>query len=733
MAEPVYYYQWQNPILVEDIYPFRKAKLIDFLATFEEARIWKEYQEKGEDDPEIKEIVVNIKEEMQQRRATVDRDLKKMIEDRLVSDKYFALVSGRDEENLRRKRIYYLERILRIAENNLGEMEYTRNRNLKKAEWDWSGAADPEAMKQRFLDRAAELITKIQEVEKNAQEIQKFLNLYEQQAQLPEVEGELSLSIAALFKIRKFREELKNKNQHELLQLILDSHFDKNNPDKFWLNQILPYPDPENQLDWKDFILNPDGRDGDWLEYMTIHFSGMRYKSAHGSWADPCYLLQLLESSEIEDELDGIHKIAPDQIRQMCDQTVKKLEDDLAIEIKRENERIARVKQEKEQAVQQKQDSRIAAIEVKDKEDQAKHEKSVKFLKFYIARLKWQFCLTYLKRYRSALKVAEIEQANEAEKDAALDMLVAFKERKAKDGDPIPEWAWAEMVKYTRLRNQLAQEGWERYDPARWKWESRRWYRILVAWESKDITSWREHHHTTLDLIVTRAVCNEISEHIQHVRGLKPAGGLTGKTQWFYKETRRQNPDEDLHGPFFRQAFHLSDFIPGASIFWSDWQEREPTQWQMVIPFGPFEFLPVGSKIQSDGFTRLEPDKWTYQRWRGGFKRTRRQLKRKELKRLGKSKEEIEKILAEKSGPIVEYLRWTHEAIIVGTVDLISGRYVLTFETGKTGLNLRWFSYLAYNPSVFIGYLPDQSLPVELEENLQLALDRKKVLKFARS
>ena len=28
-----------------------------------------------------------------------------------------------------------------------------------------------------------------------------------------------------------------------------------------------------------------------WLQYMVVHFSGMRYASAHGSWADPKDLL----------------------------------------------------------------------------------------------------------------------------------------------------------------------------------------------------------------------------------------------------------------------------------------------------------------------------------------------------------------------------------------------------------------------------------------------------------
>ena len=39
-----------------------------------------------------------------------------------------------------------------------------------------------------------------------------------------------------------------------------------------------------------------------WLQYMVIHFSGMRYQSAHGSWADPKDLLANLRTTAIEKE-----------------------------------------------------------------------------------------------------------------------------------------------------------------------------------------------------------------------------------------------------------------------------------------------------------------------------------------------------------------------------------------------------------------------------------------------
>src|SRR5690606_13778268 len=39
-----------------------------------------------------------------------------------------------------------------------------------------------------------------------------------------------------------------------------------------------------------------------WLQYMIVHFSGMRYASAHGSWADPKDLLAQLRLAEVKQE-----------------------------------------------------------------------------------------------------------------------------------------------------------------------------------------------------------------------------------------------------------------------------------------------------------------------------------------------------------------------------------------------------------------------------------------------
>jgi hypothetical protein len=60
----------------------------------------------------------------------------------------------------------------------------------------------------------------------------------------------------------------------------------------------------------------------------------------------------------------------------------------------------------------------------------------------------------------------------------------------------------------------------------------------LFDWK-KVITVWREEHYRTKRLNVTSAVCNEVAEHIQHLRGIKPPGGLTAKPAWYLSKKQK--------------------------------------------------------------------------------------------------------------------------------------------------------------------------------------------------
>ena len=178
--------------------------------------------------------------------------------------------------------------------------------------------------------------------------------------------------------------------------------------------------------------------------------------------------------------------------------------------------------------------------------------------------------------------------------NACLKELVRYRQESLAEAqrDPtkqaMPNWVWAEICKFTPLRLQVADPDWEAASPERWKWQNNRWREILATWEQKDITSWRQKHRESLDLVVTRAVCNEIAEHIQHFRGLTPAAGLTSKPVWYMRQ-----PADDPRA-YFVQGPAESDFRSGASILWLEWVDTQPNAWQVAHPLKGFKLRPHG-------------------------------------------------------------------------------------------------------------------------------------------
>ena len=59
-----------------------------------------------------------------------------------------------------------------------------------------------------------------------------------------------------------------------------------------------------------------------WLQYMVIHFSGMRYKSSHASWANP---VDLVEALKIDAVKTRYLKPTPQQLDQDCAQAIQEL------------------------------------------------------------------------------------------------------------------------------------------------------------------------------------------------------------------------------------------------------------------------------------------------------------------------------------------------------------------------------------------------------------------------
>ena len=450
-------------------------------------------------------------------------------------------------------------------------------------------------------------------------------------------------------KVEEFKASLAQKNHLELLEEVVQR----------FLKQPERYPL--------------------WLQYMVIHFSGMRYATAHGSWADPKDLLINLRTSAMERDF-------------------KKMDDD-AIEALGQ-ERLSLY--EASTASTSNAPKLAQTQDRKWKEKIAYHLKGLKSLSPYYRR-KALFDL------RLDEENYEVETMTPAQ---ALEALEAIK-------DTLPEWMWKEIVRLTDLRlKEVNDPNWEKRTPAEEEQRNEAQYAefraIMNKWKQDHLTGWREEHDQSNRLIVTRSVCNEVAEQIQHLRGYSPPGGLTAKAPWYLKnEGEKKIPGNPA--PYFIKPVSAKDYNVGASILWLRFVHELPNPWRVAHPLYtksgdgliPKEFL--SKKAGTTG-------KWVYTQ-ADVVKRTRTRLNEKQQK----VKDE-------------QWLRWIHEATVAEVAETAEGPIVLTFETAlpyddprmssvgvfKHDLDNLMFNggEETYNGS-FVGFLPEGKVPVsDLEEML---------------
>jgi len=286
-----------------------------------------------------------------------------------------------------------------------------------------------------------------------------------------------------------------------------------------------------------------------------------------------------------------------------------------------------------------------------------------------------------------------------------------------------PDWVWREIVSRTELRLEVKDMNWETQLASdaqeRWKADNARWRSILAAWENKDVTAWRAKHAATLGLIVTRAVCNEIAEHIQHLRGLIPGGGLTAKPEWYLR-----NQSSQPGKAYFKRPQTTTDLKEGASILFLGWVTAQPNAWQIAKPLTAVDILPASSREKSvnrRGIAKGKGDTWNYRVEGGTYIRTAQPYVTQTVTQPGGRV-----ITKEVRGPeIKEWLRWTHEATIVEVADMADGTFVVTFETGQIGIILRPLGQIINKWDVCVGYMPPNPVPPPA---LASMLDLKRIL-----
>jgi hypothetical protein len=100
----------------------------------------------------------------------------------------------------------------------------------------------------------------------------------------------------------------------------------------------------------------------------------------------------------------------------------------------------------------------------------------------------------------------------------------------------------------------------------------------------------------------------------------------------------------------------------------------------------------------------------------------------KKLRKEGKTEFEIRAMRKERwvrGQMVTEWLRWTHEATVVDVVEMVDGWQVVTFETGKIGINLRSLWRVLNHWDVYVGYTPPADKPPKALADM---LDRKRLL-----
>jgi len=420
-----------------------------------------------------------------------------------------------------------------------------------------------------------------------------------------------------------------------------------------------------------------------WLQYMVIHFSGMRYRSAHGSWADPRDLLINLNACAINDEFK--HK-DDGAIKNLCDARLA-IYTPLAAPLSASNAGPA---------------VRLPALAQAD--DPVWKAKVVDNLRGLSSPSP-----TYRRKALIDLRLDEDEYEIESLTDDQADQLL--KSRK----DEFPDWMWKEIVRLTPLRTQeVDNTSWENsqtvpVNPSVGQVvDTRRWNefrQILVQWKQDNITAWREENAATDELIVSSAVCNEVAEHIQHIRGNTPPGGLAPKPLWYLK-----------NGTFIKASANPADYPVGASILWLNFENDEPGPWcraggmslkngDELIPASIFRNTPAPRTGQPGWLYKQSGDNLATRTW-------------------------VDKDPTVSAGPS-QTVRWRHEATVAAVAETAEGWVVITFETAlprearsmaTIGVFKHYLADLAYAVDSntfnagFVGYLPESpNHPLSLE------------------
>ena len=668
---PTYNFQWQNPVLLKDIYPMRLQKLRDFLIYYKEADLWAEYRNKA-----ISTLAADVAE------YEKGMDAARAVELKQYSD-LKAYFLTKDVRSLFAKYSPIEEEALKLIQTN---------HDIFIASW----PRDIRGERTFIQSRIESFKTQLGFLRDRIRYLQRQLEgMLPEHPNRPKVEAEYKLKndsampmvLEEMEKLRQF-DATYDKLQTPKLEWYRLSKADPNfkTPEEQFLLNYGPktpvtvqnivhlkaeqYAKTLENKDQYQFLAEIRARFEKeprrfplWLQYMVVHFSGMRYKSAHGSWGDPKDLLVRLRLAEVQKAQAALSDV---DVAAKCAQ-------------------------------------KVAQYEGNDPNKPALARATEKAWKDKIALQMPGIKAGGPKTKRASLAALSEEEARyeflTLTTDQALAKLEAMKAQ-------LPAWAWKWIVMLTPLRvNYVTAPGWETFTPAEDKVRfADPLYPLFSKWAADNIGMWRPEHGRTQEVIVTRAVCNETAEHVQHIRGHLPPGGLTDNADRYVRLAASKAP-----GSYFIHPSGPENYTQGASIFWLRYVNSQPSVWQIPKPAQDSKgvgLAPTGTKGAKNAAPTAAP--WTYQS--GGFTRSRTTLNAQKMKVTQN-----------------QWLRWIHEATVIEVVDTADGTYVYTFETslpddfagtsclGVFRNSLRWNLDDGpednYNRS-FVGYAPEGQVPL---------------------
>jgi hypothetical protein len=793
MPDP-YYFQWQNPVLRETIYPMRELKLRDFLLFDYEVELWKTYypiwQENKDQIPESLRNLVQVtfnkeKSKLQQAVQDYDETLRLLCEDVVLNREHdylkriiplvrsmhqlfrerFEGFSVPRQGNFLRDRIAEFQNLLKEVDRHISN----KQRSIRDNGQEWANRNGYQALLDMLSNFTRPMVENELQLLTRFQAAYNRMAVYEQQRKAKEVEWQKKHKTAAELAARIDREvktvekklanlefEISFFRQIRQVQEV-EPHFIESDIKAFYRNEfkridqdILDqiqrihkqiaehFKQPKNTADFLKgrvvFLESclrmapPDSKTAEYRQAIgRKELSKLKeYELAYASREKPAEVQARLQKLEVEhaalsQQLQGFQQKqgGPKGVIEEALRTLKVSRQDQIIALA-DPSRI-RIKD----IVEDKLDSYRSELQEKNAEqlladivrifvkNPGKYPLWLQYMVIHFSGMRyksahgsWQDPKKLLVELRKQkfLQDADSLEIEQLDDRRALEKLARMKAQ-------VPSWMWHEIVRLTDLKvNEVTHQQWEQlsreeidlmYQPGSGKLRQ-----ALFDWK-KVITVWREEHYRTKRLNVTSAVCNEVAEHIQHLRGIKPPGGLTAKPAWYLSEEAKSAKKPDSEQAYFLKPKDAAPFIPGASIFWLRWVRKYPNLAQVTRPL----ILRSG-----DPLVPLENTKPKITIDNNDYKRVVNVQDRDARgKIIGNRQEE-------------QWLRWMHESTVVKVVDTAEGTVVYTFETSlpdeprslsTMGLSKRYLVHLIHSfptnedRGTFVGYVPEGDIPFE--------------------